>query len=95
MEGTNYGGETGFFVMKKRVMVLVDQSSYSKHAMMWALTHVANKGDIITLLHVVPSSESDKSSSHYLVSTLGSLCKACKPEVSLCFSVFLELFLVV
>ncbi|XP_073023147.1 uncharacterized protein [Primulina eburnea] len=84
MEGMNnvcYGSETGFFVVKKRVMVLVDQSSYSKHAMMWALTHVANKGDIITLLHVVPSSEFDKSSSHFLVSTLGSLCKACKPEV--------------
>ncbi|KZV16567.1 hypothetical protein F511_11399 [Dorcoceras hygrometricum] len=84
MEGMNnvcYGSETGFFAMKKRVMVLVDQSSYSKHAMIWALTHVANSGDILTLLHVVPSSESNKSSAHFLVSTLGSLCKACKPEV--------------
>ncbi|KAL0314310.1 UNVERIFIED_CONTAM: hypothetical protein Sangu_2275400 [Sesamum angustifolium] len=54
MEGLNmYGGENGIFVMKKRVMVVVDQSSHSKHAMMWALTHVTNKGDILTLLHIV------------------------------------------
>ncbi|GFP89797.1 hypothetical protein PHJA_001123500 [Phtheirospermum japonicum] len=54
-----YGGENGnIFVMKKRVMVIVDQSSHSKHAMMWALTHVTNKGDILTLLHIVPSSSS-------------------------------------
>lgn len=71
--------ENGMFLMKKRVMVLVDQSSYSKHAMMWALTHVANKGDILTLLHIVPSSSSPNS----LAPTLGSLCKASKPEVSL------------
>ncbi|KAL8459514.1 hypothetical protein ACS0TY_036849 [Phlomoides rotata] len=78
------GGE---FVMKKRVMVVVDQSSESKHAMMWALTHVTNKGDILTLLHVVSPScnNSDyySSSSSCLASSLGSLCKACKPEVSL------------
>ncbi|KAL8467148.1 hypothetical protein ACS0TY_036021 [Phlomoides rotata] len=76
------GGE---FVMKKRVMVVVDQSSESKHAMMWALTHVTNKGDILTLLHVVSPScnNSDyySSSSSCLASSLGSLCKACKPEV--------------
>ncbi|KAK4429657.1 hypothetical protein Salat_1266300 [Sesamum alatum] len=86
MEGLNmYGGENGIFVMKKRVMVVVDQSSHSKHAMMWALTHVTNKGDILTLLHIVPSSckgsENSSSSSCYLATTLGSLCKACKPEV--------------
>ncbi|KAL2232389.1 uncharacterized protein LOC105155375 [Sesamum indicum] len=85
MEGLNmYGGENGIFVMKKRVMVVVDQSSHSKHAMMWALTHVTNKGDILTLLHIVPSSckgSENASSSSYLATTLGSLCKACKPEV--------------
>ncbi|XP_020548022.1 uncharacterized protein LOC105159472 [Sesamum indicum] len=75
------GDERGVFefVVKKRVMVVVDQSSHSKHAMMWALTHVTNKGDILTLLHIV--SPSHDSSSSYLASTLGSLCKACKPEV--------------
>ncbi|KAL0391739.1 UNVERIFIED_CONTAM: hypothetical protein Sradi_2396700 [Sesamum radiatum] len=65
-------------------MVVVDQSSHSKHAMMWALTHVTNKGDILTLLHIVsPSHHSSpsSSSSSYLATTLGSLCKACKPEV--------------
>ncbi|XP_027093894.1 uncharacterized protein [Coffea arabica] len=91
MEGFNNmyasaGCENGGFVMKKRVMVVVDQSSHSKHAMMWALTHVTNKGDMLTLLHIVPpshnTSESSSSScSPYLASSLGSLCKACKPEV--------------
>lgn len=90
MEGL-CGGDNGMFVMKKRVMVVVDQSSHSKHAMMWALTHVTNKGDILTLLHIVSpstknsdtySSSSSSSSSPYLATSLGSLCKACKPEVS-------------
>ncbi|KAL6492880.1 hypothetical protein OROGR_032639 [Orobanche gracilis] len=96
MEGLKniYGGENGnIFVMKKRVMVVVDESSHSKHAMMWALTHVANNGDFLTLLHILPSSSSSSSSSasckkgsqdissHYLATNLGSLCKACKPQV--------------
>ncbi|KAL6525086.1 hypothetical protein OROMI_030679 [Orobanche minor] len=95
MEGLKniYGGENGnIFVMKKRVMVVVDESSHSKHAMMWALTHVANNGDFLTLLHILPSSSSSSSSSsckkgsedispHYLAATLGSLCNACKPQV--------------
>ncbi|CAN4097746.1 unnamed protein product [Withania somnifera] len=87
------GGGNGL-VMRKRVMVVVDQSSYTKHAMMWALTHVTNKGDILTLLHIVPhtssasshcnikaSSNSSSSSVAHLASSLGSLCKVCKPEV--------------
>ncbi|KAI5019651.1 hypothetical protein ZWY2020_044539 [Hordeum vulgare] len=37
--GHRRGGSGG-----KRVMVVVDQSSGAKHAMMWALTHVANRG---------------------------------------------------
>nr|ATE50918.1 universal stress protein 12 [Salvia miltiorrhiza]AWR88474.1 universal stress protein 7 [Salvia miltiorrhiza] len=78
-------GDNGMFAMKKRVMVVVDQSSHTKHAMMWALTHVTNKGDILTLLHVVSHSSRSSdtyssSSSHYLATSLGSLCKACKPE---------------
>ncbi|GFY85346.1 adenine nucleotide alpha hydrolases-like superfamily protein [Actinidia rufa] len=96
MEGLNInmygGGETdgsgGGVVGRKRVMVVVDESSHSKHAMMWALTHVANKGDLLTLLHIIPplppsnrGSEQSSSTSPYLASSLGSLCKACKPEV--------------
>lgn len=92
MEGLNmyggggYGGDNGGgAVVRKRVMVVVDQSSCSKHAMMFALTHVANKGDMLTLLLVVPPPNHDGSdsvsSSHYLANSLGSLCKACKPEV--------------
>ncbi|XP_030545219.1 uncharacterized protein LOC115751445 [Rhodamnia argentea] len=100
MEGLNqmYGGENGGSVMRKRVMVVVDESSRSKHAMMWALTHVANKGDLLTLLHIIPpgaersspppssdssssSSSSSSSTSPYLANSLGSLCKASRPEV--------------
>ncbi|WKA09444.1 hypothetical protein VitviT2T_027089 [Vitis vinifera] len=88
MEGLHmYGGENGGLVMRKRVMVVVDHTSNSKHAMMWALTHVTNKGDILTLLHIIPPSHkgserpTESSSSPYLANSLGSLCKACKPEV--------------
>lgn len=74
--GVYSGGDTA--ARSKRVMVMVDESSRSKHAMMWALTHLTNKGDLITLLHVVsPHDEASPS----LVQSLGSLCKACKPEV--------------
>lgn len=70
---------------KKRVMVVVDQAVESKHAVMWALTHVANKGDLFTLLHVVSHSnkfsETPSHSSPYLVNSLGYLCKASRPEV--------------
>ncbi|XP_059630759.1 uncharacterized protein LOC132273729 [Cornus florida] len=90
MEGLNmYGSnENGGLVMRKRVMVVVDESSHSKHAMIWALTHVTNKGDLLTLLHIIPphkaserTSDSSSSSTPYLANSLGSLCKACKPEV--------------
>lgn len=65
-------------------MVVVDQSSHSKHAMMWALSHVANKGDLLTLLHVLPDHCSEGSeASNYLASSLGSLCKASRPEVEI------------
>ncbi|KAL6504508.1 hypothetical protein OROGR_026431 [Orobanche gracilis] len=70
---------------KKRVMVVVDQTSHSKHAMMWALTHLTNNADILTLLHIVSPADQNHSSSFsntpYLATTLGSLCKASKPEV--------------
>ncbi|OAY67965.1 hypothetical protein ACMD2_10506, partial [Ananas comosus] len=53
--GNGYGngnGGGGVVVGKKRVMVVIDHSTGAKHAMMWALTHVTNKGDLLTLLHV-------------------------------------------
>ncbi|ONI34801.1 hypothetical protein PRUPE_1G499800 [Prunus persica] len=84
MEGLNmYGSDNnnGGLAMRKRLMVVVDDSSHSKHAMMWALTHVANKGDLLTLLHIIPASHDSSSVSPYLANSLGSLCKACKPEV--------------
>ncbi|KAJ7959131.1 Adenine nucleotide alpha hydrolases-like superfamily protein [Quillaja saponaria] len=83
MEGFNmYGNENGGVTVRKRVMVVVDQTSHSKHALMWALTHVANKGDMLTLLHIVPSHKGSGSSCPtYLVNYLGSLCKDSNPEV--------------
>ncbi|XP_031501175.1 uncharacterized protein LOC116264873 [Nymphaea colorata] len=85
MEGLNLH-ENGM-VLRKRVMVVVDSSTRAKHAMMWALTHVANKGDLLTLLQIIPPSTSrgalvtsgDRTS--HLANSLGSLCKACRPEV--------------
>jgi len=87
MEGFNinmYGNEESCGMMvRKRVMVVVDGTSHSKHAMIWALTHVVNKGDLLTLLYIVsPQSASESYSSTYLVNHLGSLCKDCKPEVT-------------
>lgn len=86
MYGNEYGfGNNGSGMMsQKRVMVVVDESSRSKHAMMWALTHVTNKGDCLTLLHIISDSDCS-SSTPTLASSLGSLCKACKPEVSFFF----------
>ncbi|XP_028774997.1 uncharacterized protein LOC114731908 [Neltuma alba] len=85
MEGFSsmYGNEDSGMTVRKRVMVVVDPTAHSKHAMMWALTHVANKGDLLTLLHIVPPNRGSDSSScsTYLVNYLGSLCKDCKPEV--------------
>ncbi|KAH9626086.1 hypothetical protein KSS87_012421 [Heliosperma pusillum] len=82
MDGVNMysNGNSEYGSMKKRVMVVVDDSSRSKHAMMWALTHVTNKGDWLTLLHIISDFDSSSSSPN-LASSLGSLCKACKPEV--------------
>ncbi|CAI0395556.1 unnamed protein product [Linum tenue] len=78
------GGGSNGLVMRKRVMVVVDQSSHSKHAMIWALTHVVNKADLLTLLHIVPPPSHGAQTSHsspFLANSLGALCKACKPEV--------------
>ncbi|WOL18765.1 hypothetical protein Cni_G27562 [Canna indica] len=69
---------------KKRVIVVIDQSAGAKHAMMWALTHVVNKGDLLTLLHVVPPHHHHLRGDDdvpNLTNALGTLCKSCKPEV--------------
>ncbi|EPS73990.1 hypothetical protein M569_00770 [Genlisea aurea] len=82
--GWSNGGGTsadqmGFLVMKKkRVMVVVDHSSHSKQAMMWALTHVTNRGDILTLLQITSQ---DSSPCADLASHLAATCRASKPEV--------------
>ncbi|KAL5226432.1 hypothetical protein ABZP36_014697 [Zizania latifolia] len=86
--GGGYGGKgvsaAATAAGRKRVMVVVDDSSGAKHAMMWALTHVANKGDFLTLLHVLPHAGAGASRGEgapSLANSLGTLCKACRPEV--------------
>ncbi|KAI7754770.1 hypothetical protein M8C21_033838 [Ambrosia artemisiifolia] len=89
--GGMYGTTNGLLPEKrKRVMVVVDQSIHSRHAMLWALTHVANQGDMLTLLQIqtpntlnkeTTSSSSATPPDNVLVTSLGALCKACKPEV--------------
>ncbi|CAL9173752.1 unnamed protein product, partial [Musa hybrid cultivar] len=70
---------------KKRVMVLIDGTARAEQAMVWALTHVANKGDLVTLLHVLPphcsgSAHLEEETSR-LIDSLGSICKAIRPQV--------------
>ncbi|KAL5222770.1 hypothetical protein ABZP36_027483 [Zizania latifolia] len=82
--GGGYGGKreaAAAAAGRKRVMVVVDDSSGAKHAMMWALTHVANKGDFLTLLHVLPHAGAGRGEeAPSLANSLGTLCKACRPE---------------
>ncbi|OQU87966.1 hypothetical protein SORBI_3003G373900 [Sorghum bicolor] len=80
--GVKQQAEAAATAARKRVMVVVDETSGSKHAMMWALTHVANKGDFLTLLHVLPHSGSGRGEeASSLANSLGTLCKASRPEV--------------
>ncbi|KAK1309913.1 hypothetical protein QJS10_CPA08g01142 [Acorus calamus] len=55
-------GVGGVSERRKRVMVVIENSPWAKHAAMWALTHAANKGDLLTLLHVVPPPPSKSNS---------------------------------
>ncbi|PKI36114.1 hypothetical protein CRG98_043496 [Punica granatum] len=66
-------------MVRKKVMVVADRTSRSKHAMIWVLTHITNKGDLLILLHVMPpgsgttsgtDSDSSSSSSPYLANSL-------------------------
>ncbi|KAJ6798395.1 Uncharacterized protein M6B38_211740 [Iris pallida] len=86
-EQQQLGGINGG-VKKKRVIVVVDNSTRAEHATMWALTHIANRGDLLTLLHVIPHHPNTTTTATRrgedapnLANSLGSLCKACKPQV--------------
>ncbi|KAG0483573.1 hypothetical protein HPP92_011657 [Vanilla planifolia] len=59
-------------------MVVIDNSRQAKYAIIWALTHVADRGDLLTLLHVVSAADGG---APLLANSLGALCRACKPEV--------------
>lgn len=73
-------GDAAAAAKKKRVMVVIDRTARAKQAMMWALTHVAGKGDLLTILHVVGGG-GDAGEAPQLAVDLGTLCKACRPEV--------------
>ncbi|KAF0919290.1 hypothetical protein E2562_029146 [Oryza meyeriana var. granulata] len=83
--GKGDSGAAAAVAGRKRVMVVVDDTSGAKHAMMWALTHVANRGDFLTLLHVLPHAGAGAGGrgeeTPSLANSLGTLCKACRPEV--------------
>uniref|UniRef100_A0A0A9D6T9 UspA domain-containing protein n=1 Tax=Arundo donax TaxID=35708 RepID=A0A0A9D6T9_ARUDO len=81
--GNGCRSKPGEAMARKRVMVVVDESSGAKHAMMWALTHVASKGDFLTLLHVLPHCGGRGEEASSLANSLGTLCKACTPEVTM------------
>ncbi|XP_047326157.1 uncharacterized protein LOC124929812 [Impatiens glandulifera] len=67
---------------RKRVMVVIDGSNSSKAAINWALTHVVNNIDLLTLLHIIPpQSHHNQSAISTTTNYLGSFCKACKPQV--------------
>ncbi|XP_024527375.1 uncharacterized protein LOC9634998 [Selaginella moellendorffii] len=57
--GGGGGGAAAFHgvqaVARKRVMVVVDDSREAKTALLWALSHVVHKLDVVTLLHVLYS----------------------------------------
>ncbi|PKA46965.1 hypothetical protein AXF42_Ash011639 [Apostasia shenzhenica] len=70
---------------RRRVIAVVDGGAVAKHTTLWALTHVAGKGDILTLLRIIPPPSSSSSrredEAHLLANSLASLCRACCPEV--------------
>lgn len=72
--------------MRVRAMEVADHSTSAKKAVMWALTHAANKVDLFSLLEVGSphkrrqgKSMIKESSLHLASSKLASLCKACRP----------------
>ncbi|WOL16670.1 hypothetical protein Cni_G25458 [Canna indica] len=62
----------------KRVMALVDRTAWAKDAMVWALAHVANRGDLVTLLHILlahcSSSAQREDETSHLINSLGLIC---------------------
>ncbi|EFJ38633.1 hypothetical protein SELMODRAFT_71654, partial [Selaginella moellendorffii] len=65
-------------VARKRVMVVVDDSREAKTALLWALSHVVHKLDVVTLLHVLLRSEEKGCE---LIASLKNLCALRQPEV--------------
>ncbi|KAJ7549997.1 hypothetical protein O6H91_07G077700 [Diphasiastrum complanatum] len=75
----------------KHVMVVVDETNEAKTALLWALSHVVHKLDVVTLLHVLPgrprpARSKSKAKKRYVegqktLSLLKSLCSHHQPEV--------------
>ena len=43
--------------MQRRILVCVDDTPASEHAIKWCMRNVAREGDVITLMHIVPLAE--------------------------------------
>ncbi|KAJ7554927.1 hypothetical protein O6H91_05G015600 [Diphasiastrum complanatum] len=56
-----YSKETSTRLSGKRVIVVMDGSPAARQALMWALKHVVEKLDTLTLLNVLPKSLSSRS----------------------------------
>eukprot|EP01018_Ginkgo_biloba_P016706 Gb_04683 [translate_table: standard] len=76
---------------RKNVVVVVDASPQARIAMLWALSHLVNRADTLTLLHVIenekpmsdikPKCRSKDAKRCHLTTSLRAICKARRPEV--------------
>ncbi|EFJ23357.1 hypothetical protein SELMODRAFT_58615, partial [Selaginella moellendorffii] len=62
----------------KRVIVVVDQSSEARLALLWALSHIVHKLDVVTLLYVSQGMDFDEVR---ILNTLKDLCLERRPEI--------------
>eukprot|EP01018_Ginkgo_biloba_P016659 Gb_33732 [translate_table: standard] len=97
IDGSDWDSDNGVVNLRKKVIVVVDSSREAKIAMLWALSHVINKFDTLTLLHVIennkpllpgksnckPHRTRPDANGCDLANSLRSLCKARRPEVEI------------
>ncbi|EFJ25333.1 hypothetical protein SELMODRAFT_99947 [Selaginella moellendorffii] len=71
----------------KRVIVVVDQSSEARLALLWALSHIVHKLDVVTLLYVSQGMDFDETKfrgeakGYQVLNTLKDLCLERRPEI--------------
>ncbi|XP_024534284.1 uncharacterized protein LOC9630379 [Selaginella moellendorffii] len=67
----------------KRVIVVVDQSSEARLALLWALSHIVHKLDVVTLLYVSQGKTKfrGEAKGYQVLNTLKDLCLERRPEI--------------